>query len=308
MRPLRIAHYTIPLPWPAMRGNGFNLWSLGGLSIWALAKRVWVQFEEANLLAWSGYLAFSFLLSLFPLLILLTGVAPYLEVSPSQVMNLLFRYAPPEAASLLRNTVQEIFGKPKAGLISFGALFAIWSASRGFLAIIRALNHAHGVEEDRSFIRLYLTALWLLLTAGGLLFTNLVLVALGPVASAFLAAYVPGGEVWSLAWDVTRWILQLSLALLMLALIYYFAPACHNGWHWISPGAMLALVIWVLASIGFTLYVQNFGNYGSVYGSLGAVIVLMLWFQITGNVIILGGVVNAEIAKAWKDTAKRQQP
>lgn len=204
--------------------------------------------------------------------------------------------------------MEEIFGKPNPGLISFGALFAIWSASRGFLAIIRALNHAYGVEEDRHYLHLHLTALWLLLTAGGLLFSNLILVALGPVVSAFLETYVPGGDVWALAWDITRWALQLSLALLMLSLIYYFAPACHTGWHWFSPGALLALVIWLAASIGFTIYVQNFGNYGSIYGSLGAVIVLMLWFQITGNVIILGGVVNAEIVKAAKGTSKGQQP
>ncbi|MEW6612519.1 MAG: YihY/virulence factor BrkB family protein [Pseudomonadota bacterium] len=273
-------------------------WKLGGLSVVELGKRVWKNYNEHNVPVWATFLAFSFLLSLFPMFIVFASLGAYLDITPAQVLDLLARFAPPEAVQLLRGTVHEVLGNRNPGLISFGILLSLWAASRGIMAIMRALNHAYEIEEDRNFFMQRATALFLLLTAGAILLFNLLLITVGPVIGDWLNQHIPPGSLWELVWNVSRWLAQFILALLMVALIYYFAPAADNDWKWITPGSLVAVILWIIVSIGFSLYVQNFGHYSTAYGSLGAAIVLMLWLQLTGMVILIGGEINAQIDKA----------
>lgn len=287
--------------------SGENPWRLGGLTVWQLAKRVFDGYNRHDISAWATFLAFAFLLSIFPAFIVIAATGAYLNVTPSQVLALVGRFAPKEAIGLLQGSLNEVLKFKSAGLLSLGAFLAIWSASSGILAVTRALNHAYEVREDRGFFRLRLTALFLLFTAGSIVFSNLLLITLGHLVSDWLSANVPGGFVWALLWDVARWVVQVLLAFLMMSLLYYFAPAASKRWEWISPGSLVAVVLWLLISVAFSLYVQNVGSYSKAYGSLGAVIVLMLWFQYTGLAILIGGEINAQIEKAARERSRRQQ-
>lgn len=287
--------------------SGENPWHLGGLSVWQLMKRVYDGYNRHDISAWATFLAFTFLLSIFPTFIVIAATGAYLDVTPSQVLALVGRFAPKEAIVLLQGSINEVLKFKSAGLISLGAFLAIWSASGGILAVTRALNHAYEVQEDRGFFRLHLTALFLLFTAGSIVFSNLLLITLGHLVSDWLSANVPGGFVWALLWDVARWVVQVLLAFLMMSLLYYFAPAASKRWEWISPGSLVAVVLWILISAAFSLYVQNFGSYSKTYGSLGAVIILMLWFQYTGLSILIGGEINAQIEKAARERARLRQ-
>lgn len=280
-----------------------HIWRLGGLSPAELVKRTWRQFWKNRMLDRSAVLSFYFLLSLFPLILLLTSLLGMVLESGPVLQDILRDYLssilPRSASRLIDTTLGEIRHHSGALKLSFGVVFTWWSAAKGMLAIVEGLNIAYGVEESRTWWKKYLVASALTLVSLLLLALSLLLAIEGRRFIEEIAAYVgqPGLVIGT--WRVLRWILLLGSIAVAFDILYMFAPNVQRlQWRWLTPGTAVALTLWLLSSFGFRMYLRYFNQYSVTYGSIGAVIVLLLWLYISGAAILVGGIVNAEIQHA----------
>jgi membrane protein len=279
------------------------MWRLGGLSWLQLAKRVWREVQEDNVFGRAAELSYYFLLALFPFLIFLTSIIGFVLGSGTgtrhQLFNYIARIMPPSAFQLLDNTMLEVSKSITGGKLSFGILAALWAASNGLSAITESLNTAYDVTESRPWWKQRLTAISLTVALSVLIILALVLVVAGGHIADSLAAAYGLGDTFPLAWRIIQWPVVLACMMLAFASIYFFAPDLHKqAWKWLSPGAAIGVALWLLVSIAFRVYLHFFDSYSATYGSLGAVIILMLWLYFTGAAVLIGGEVNSEIESA----------
>jgi len=280
-----------------------SLWRLGDLSWLELAKRVWHEVQEDRVFGRAAELSYYFLLALFPFLIFLTSIIGFVLGSGTGTRHMLFNYLarimPPSAFQLIDNTMWEVSSSSGGGKLSFGILAALWAASNGLGAITESLNTAYDLTESRPWWKQRLTAISLTMALSVLIILALVLVVAGGRISAGLAAVYGLGDAFPLAWRIIQWPVVLVCMILAFALIYYFAPdSREQAWKWLTPGAAVGVALWLLVSIAFRVYLHFFNSYNATYGSLGAVIILMLWLYFTGAAVLIGGEVNSEIENA----------
>ena len=280
-----------------------SLWKLGGLGWVGLGKRVGKEIQEDNVLGRAAELSYYFLLALFPFLIFLTSVIGLMLGSGAGTRNTLFEYLgrimPPSAFQLISSTMTEVSAASSGGKLSFGLLAALWAASNGLTAITDSLNTAYDLKESRPWWKTRLVAIGLTMALSVLIIGALVLVVAGGHIAEWLAAHYGFGPVFPTAWKIIQWPVVLAAMILAFALIYYFAPDFREqAWQWLTPGAAVAVVLWLLVSLAFRVYLNFFDSYSATYGSLGAVIILMLWLYFTGAAVLIGGEVNSEIEHA----------
>lgn len=280
-----------------------SLWGLANLGWRALAKRVWKEIQEDDVFGRAAELSYYFLLALFPFLIFLTSIIGLVLGSGTGTRQTLFDYLarvmPPSAYQLISNTMTEVSAASSGSKISFGILAALWAASNGMTAITTSLNTAYDVEETRPWWKQRLTAIGLTMALSVFIISALVLVVAGSWIADWLATTFGLGSTFPLAWKIIQWPVVLGCIIIAFALIYYFAPDLHEQkWHWLTPGAAIGVMLWLLVSIGFRVYLNFFDSYSATYGSLGAVIILMLWLYFTGLAVLIGGEINSEIEHA----------
>jgi membrane protein len=287
-----------------------SLWKLGGLSWSELGKRVWSEIQEDNVFGRAAELSYYFLLALFPFLIFITSVIGLVLGSGTGTRHTLFDYLgrimPQSAFQLLDNTMREVSASSGGGKLSFGILAALWAASNGLTAITATLNTAYDLKESRPWWKQRLTAIGLTIALSILIILALVLVVAGGHIAEALGNVYGFGPGFPMAWKIIQWPVVLGCMILAFALIYYFAPDFREqSWQWLTPGAGIGVVLWLLVSIAFRLYLSFFDSYSATYGSLGAVIILMLWLYFTGTAVLIGGEVNSEIEHA---AARKGEP
>jgi membrane protein len=287
-----------------------SIWSLGGLSIKQLAKRVWEEINHDNVFGLAAGLAYNFLMAIFPLLLFLVALFGFFATEGTQLRNSLFYYfsqvLPPAAYDLVTKTIEEVTRNATGGKLTFGLLFALWSASGGMSTLISALNDAYHVRESRSWMKVHAVAVGLTVAISALVVSALFLVLLGGHLAPLLGAKLHMGHAFVIVWKVIQSIAALFFIVLAFSLIYYFAPDVREQhWYWITPGSLIGVLLWIGASFAFRLYLHYFNSYSKTYGSLGAVIILLLWFYVTGLAFMVGGEVNAEIEHA---AAERGHP
>jgi len=269
-----------------------NLFSLNGVSAKEVANRTWVGVRADDVLGRSAQLAYYFFLALFPFLIFVIAslsIVGDADRGRELLFELFARFLPPQAFQLITHTFSEILQSNGPLKMSFGILASLWSASMGMSAIMDTLNAAYNVKETRSLTRQYAVAIGL--TFGIALWLVISITAV--IVGSALAGAPSGGNIVAIAWRIGLWAVVLSGFLSALALIYHFAPDLPNRrWHWITPGAIAALLLLILVSIGLRTYLRFAGSYSVTYGSLGAVIVLLLWFYLGGVAVLSGGVLN----------------
>lgn len=297
-------------------GKGMaSLWWLGGLTCKDLGKRVWSEVQDDDVFGRAAQLAYYFLLALFPLLLFLTSVIGVILGSGTGLRHSLFNYLsqvlPGSAFQLVDSTMYEVSDASGGGKITFGIIAALWAASNGMGAITQALNVAYDVKESRPWWKQRLTAVGLTVALSVLIISALALVLYGGRIGDNVAGRYGFGEVFILTWKVLQWPIVLAFILLAFALIYYLAPDLRDQkWTWLTPGSAIGVILWLLVSFGFRLYLHFFDSYSKTYGTLGGVIVLMLWLYLTGAALLVGGEVNSEIenaaAKAGAPDAKRK--
>jgi membrane protein len=282
-------------------------WRLGGLTPWQLASRVWREYGEDEISDRAASLSYYFLFALFPSLLFLTALLGMLPIPDlmAQLLGYVDQTLPGDAASVLRKTLTEIQRGSRGSLLSIGVLLALWSGSNGMGSVIVALNAAYDVEDARPWWRRRLVAI--ALTVGFSLFIlgALLLMVFGPRLGGAVANVFGLGALFTAVWSLVNVPLAMSFALVGIALVYYLAPAAEQQWRWVTPGSIVALVLWLSMSYGLRFYVSRFANYNITYGSIGGVILLMLWLYLTGIALLLGAEVNAEIEHA---AAHRGEP
>jgi len=280
-----------------------SMWKLSGLSWRDLGKRTWQEMTSDDVFGGAAKLAYYFLLALFPLLIFLTSAIGLIVGSGTGMRHALFGYLarvmPSSAFQLIDETMREVSQASGAGKLSIGLLLALWAASNGMGAITQALNTAYDVEETRPWWKQRVVAVVLTTALSLVIVIALGIVFGGGKAADYLAASYGFGAAFTVSWKILQWPIALAFMLLAFALIYYFAPDVRDqDWKWITPGAAIGVVLWLLASFAFKGYLHFFDSYSKTYGSLGAVIVLMLWLYVTGLAVLIGGEVNSEIEHA----------
>ncbi|MFL6254030.1 MAG: YihY/virulence factor BrkB family protein [Pyrinomonadaceae bacterium] len=278
----------------------FKSMSLAGLSWKELGKRVYGEVMDDDVLGRSAQLSYYFLLALFPAMLFITSLLGYLAGEDSQLRQGLFSslaaVLPGDASQLVSKTVTDVTQSSGGGKLSFGILATFWAASNGMGAISDSLNAAYDLKETRPWWKVRLTAVGLTLSLTLLIVTALVLVLYGHDIADAVSIKLGLGAAFATGWKILQWPLVLIFVLVAFALIYYFAPDSHQqDWKWITPGAIIGVVLWLLISFAFKAYLSFFNSYSATYGSLGAVIILMLWFYFTGIAILVGGEINSEI-------------
>jgi len=264
-------------------------------------KRVAQRIIDDDIFGRAAQLSYYFLLALFPLLLVLINVLGYMAQEGTAFREKLLTYLaalmPSSAIALVRTTLTEISEASGTGKVSFGLLAALWAASNGMGAISDTLNTAYNVKERRPWWKVRIISVCLTIALAVLILAALTIVLYGGTIGEGLAARYGFGGVFTLVWKIVQWPIALGFVLTTFNLIYNFAPDLPRGEHsWITPGAFVGVGLWLVVSFGFRAYLSFFDSYSVTYGSLGAVIVLMLWFYLTGVAILIGGEVNSEVS------------
>ena len=285
-------------------------WRLGGLTPRELVSRVWHEFGEDEISDRAAALSYYFLFALFPSLLFLTallGMLPFPGLM-ERLMAYVEQTLPSDAVSVIEKTLQEIMRGSRGSLLSIGVLMALWASSNGMGSVIVALNVAYDVTDTRPWWKRRLVAVALTLGFSLFLLGGLILVVFGPRLGRVVADWFGLGALFTTVWNVASVPLAMSFVLIGIALVYFLAPAAKQDWRWVTPGSAVALVLWIVMSYGLRLYVSRFANYNATYGSIGGVILLMLWLYLTGIALLLGAEVNSEIehaaARQGEPTAK----
>jgi membrane protein len=268
---------------------------------WPVLKRTISEFKEDNLTDWAAALTYYSVLAIFPALIVLVSILGLVGESATQpLIDNLGSVAPGPAKEIFTSAIENLQGDQGAAGVLFviGLLGALWSASGYVAAFMRASNSIYDMEEGRPIwktlpVRVGLTLVLLFLLA----ISAIAVVLTGGVAKA-VGDVIGLGDTAVSAWNIAKWPVLLLVVSFMFALLYWAAPNVkHPGFRWISPGGILAVVGWLIASGAFALYVSNFGSYNKTYGALGGVVVFLVWLWISNIVILLGAEFNAELER-----------
>jgi membrane protein len=273
---------------------------LGGTIGWgALFKRTLRETLADNCFGLAAQLAYYFFLSVFPALLVavaLTSVFPRDVLD--RILTWLGTFTPPDVLRILSTQIQLVTQSGHTGLLTFGVLGALWSSSSAMNAIIDTLNRAYGIHEARPWWKVQSLAIVLTVIMSGFVLAAFTLVVAGPTMAEQVAARHGLGPLFAWAWTILQWPIIFLVISEGFAFVYYFAPDVEQRWPWILPGAHLATALWLLISFGFRFYVTHFGQYNKMYGAIGGVIVMLLWFYLSGLALLLGAEFNSEIEHA----------
>lgn len=241
----------------------------------------------------AAQLAYYFLLSVFPLLLFVLTLLPYFSLNSNEVVDFIKGIAPGDAGKTISNIVHTLLSHPRRGLLSFGFLATMWTASSGVSALIRSLNLAYEVKETRSFIKGKLLALVLTIAMVVMIVMTLLLPVFGEVIFNALEFFLNIPSELVVVFHVMKWLIWLTIVIFVMMVLYHVGPNESFKLRDVFWGALVATVGWIVISFGFSFYVSNFAHYASTYGALGGVIIMMVWFYLTGFILVLGGQVNA---------------
>ena len=256
--------------------------------------------------------AYYFFFALFPALLALLSIASFFPIAnlTDEIVARLSQVAPDAVVRIVSDEINKLSGSKTGGILTIAFLFTLWSSSSALLSMITTLNVAYDVTESRPWWKTRLIAIALTVGLALFILVSMTLVIAGPTLAEKVAAYFQLGAAFEWTWKIVQWPVVFILVSTTIALVYYFAPDVEQDWVWITPGSVIATGLWVLVSLGFRFYLTSLGGsttYES-YGVIGGVMVLLLWFYLTGLAILLGAELNAEIEHAspyGKDVGER---
>jgi len=265
-----------------------------------LLNRMAGEVMADNCLGLAAQLAYYFFLAIFPALLFITAIISFIPVAGllDAITAMLARVAPGEVLSIVQDQILKIAHEKNGGLLTIGMLGTIWSTSSGVTAIIDTLNQAYDIQESRPWWKVRLLAIGLTLGLALFIVISFALVLVGPTLAEKVAVWLHMGPAFEWTWKIVQWPVVFGLVAFAIAMIYYYAPDAEQEWIWITPGSVLATVLWLLISLGFKFYVVHFTSYNATYGAIGGVIVLMLWFYVSALAVLIGAELNAEIEHA----------
>jgi membrane protein len=277
-----LAHFKVPLGW----GDIF--------------KRTGKEAISDDILDLAAQQAYYFFFALFPALLFVLSVASFfpLQSLTDNVVNMLGRVAPHDVIEIINSQLRQLADKNSGGLLTFAFLVTIWSSSGAMVSIITTMNACYDITESRPWWKTRLTAVGLTIGLAMFILASMFLVLAGPAFAVHLANTLHLGDAFKWTWWVLQWPIVFVLVATGIGLIYYFAPDAEQDWVWLTPGSVLATFLWLLVSLGLKLYYQLVPNANASYGALGGVMVLMLWFYVSGLALLVGAELNSEIEHA----------
>ncbi|PYV94011.1 MAG: ribonuclease BN [Acidobacteria bacterium] len=280
-----------------------SIWSLGGLTKRQLATKVWNGINDDNLLGRASELAYNFILAIFPMLLFLLALFGLFASRGTLLRgNLLFYLSqalPPSAFQLLNKTIIEVTQNTGSAKLTFGIVFALWAAAGGMTSMMSTLNGAYQLRDSRSLIKFRAIAVGLTIAISILVLAAVLLVLVGGQVANFVGAHLQLKQAFIIAWKIVQYPIALFFVVFSFSLIYYFGPDIkEQHWYWITPGSVFGVLLWLTASFLFRVYLHFFNSYSQTYGSLGAAMILLVWFYVTGFAFLVGGQINAQIEHA----------
>lgn len=271
------------------------MFNLKNNRIYVFLKELVIHYIADDVAGLSAQLAYYFLLSIFPFFIFAFTLLGYLPISTNGVLQVIEQFTPGKVTEALENTLGQFLNTKRGGLLFISFIGTIWTASSGINALIWALNKAYDAPQERAW---WLTRIMSILFTFGMVVAILITLLL-PVFGKLIEVYIIQAlnldEPAFFIWSIIRWVVSLVFLVLLFSLVYYFAPNRKVPWRQVLYGAGFAAIGWIIVSLGFSFYVNNFANYSLMYGSLGGIIVLMTWFYLSAMIIIIGGQINAAL-------------
>jgi membrane protein len=269
-------------------------------------KSLVYRYIDDEITAMSSQLAYSLLLAFFPFLILLMTLVGYSNIKSEDVLITLHSILPTDVFNLAKNTVVEVVDTKRFDLLSFSMVTTIWTAANGFNAVIRGLNRAYDEKENRSFWKVQLTAIFCTIGLVLMIIISFSLLVFGELGARYLLGKIRCTSLIVFLLSFGRYLVGFIAMIFVFIMVYRYTPSKRLNWKEVLPGALFSTLGWILTSIGFSYYVNNFGNYSKVYGSIGAVIALMSWLFISSVIILMGGELNATLAYRELDLEKHR--
>lgn len=265
-----------------------------------LLKRTGKEALDDDVFNLAAQQAYYFFFALFPAILAIISIASFFPVHnlTDEVVKMLGRVAPGAVITLINNQITKISGDNAGGLMTLAFLFTIWSSSGAVVSMCSTLNAAYDITEGRPWWKVRLTAIGLTISLALFVLVSMTLIIGGPAIARNIAESAGLGEAFVWTWSILQWPVVFLLVATAFAMVYYFAPDAEQDWAWITPGSVLATLLWVAISLGFKVYVSTMGNYTETYGLVGGVMVLMLWFYLSGIALLMGAELNAEIEHA----------
>jgi membrane protein len=244
--------------------------------------------------------AYYFFFALFPALLFVIAVASFFPLQGliDNVVVMVGRVAPSEVVKILTDAIAGLSQQNSGGILTFAFFVTIWSSSGAMVSIITTLNAAYDVTESRPWWKTRVTAVLLTIGIAVFVLLSMFLIVAGPTLAETMASRMHLGPAFKWTWWVLQWPVVFAFVVSAIGLVYYFAPDVEQDWIWITPGAILATLLWLGISLGLKTYYQLIPNANAAYGTIGAVMVLMLWFYVSGLALLLGAELNAEIEHA----------
>lgn len=259
-----------------------------------IGKQFYQRIEEVDVFGHAAQLAYFFLLSLFPFLLFLLNLIGYLPIDVQLILDTIGSFAPNQVMDLINQNVQLLY-EQNGGLLSIGIIGTLWAASNGVNAITRAFNRAYKIEKNRSFFTSRLIAIVLTIAMVLVIVVALLLPVFGQMIGVHLFSIVGLSAGFLQVWETLRWVISSAIFFIVLLFLYKLAPHKIIYFKNVIWGTIFATILWQLVSMAFSYYVNHIADYTGTYGSLGTVIILMIWFYLFGIIILTGGVINAFI-------------
>ncbi len=286
------------------------------LSLYTFTRIFAHNVDEDEILDRANGVAFNFILAIFPFVIFLFTLIPYVtayfpEVNKESILEFLGEMMPPSMFDVVSGTIVDIVSNQRGGLLTFGFVFALFLATNGMLALMRAFNACYRTVEARSIWKMRMTATGLTLLLSLVLFVAIILLVVGQLIINYVISHAQEFSEFNLdhitiySLLLMRFVVIFVVFFVTISSIYYFGPAVHYNWRFFSIGSLLATLGCLAISYGFSYYVTNFGSYNKVYGSIGALIALMVWVQLLTTVLLFGYEVNASLHYGSKEQALR---
>jgi len=252
-----------------------------------------VKVNNDDIFALGAQLAYYLILSFFPFLLFLLTIVGFSRLNTAEILVGLSTILPISAYGLIETTVVEVVETQNAGLLGASLILTIWSASSGFRAVIKGLNKAYDIKEKRTFIKRAIVGIVFTLALVLVIMLTLAMLVFGEIIGEQLLKIVPFKEVIKSIWNISRYLIVVSMMVLIFASIYRYTPAKKVPWREVYSGAIVSTLGWIIVSLGFSYYINNIANYSRLYGSVGAVFILMTWLYITSIILILGAEINS---------------
>lgn len=289
----------------------FNIWirrvtlpGFRGMPIYDVVGFFFGGIRKSSLLSRANSLSFTFTLALFPAILFLFTLIPYIPVAGLQdtIMNTLANVLPDQVFGFLENTISEIVSKHNGGLLSLGFVMAFYFSNSGVIGIMKAFNRSAHELETRSWIKMQLVSLGLQLIMVLILVVAAALLILTPIFLHYVSSQsIITSNIAIILIQVAKWVILSLLIFLILSFLYYLAPAGKRVFRFISPGSMMATILMLVFVVLFNIYIDHFAQYNKLYGSIGTIIILMMYINISSIALLIGFELNASIydAKLW---------